>query len=257
MRSRDRQYRRELIGPGGTQPHLFRRHSRTLAQREWSAALGKTSVRRPNESARPFPGRRGSGRRFWGNLMADRPPLSAKWFIVEPRNHVQMRMVRCLSSLGEAVPHEHVPIGSKPFILLGLRFDEKLVRRHPLLRRELERRQAVRDRDDDTTPRKHIGRITGITGRGVQAQLIFDTNLGRPKLSQITEDARIHRHRAYFYRRATLRGHSRTLGWRGCFSGCGLSECEELPGTGYAFEFVCVAIGELDAGSRDEVADRL
>ena len=35
---------------------------------------------------------------------------------------------------------------------------------------------------------------------------------------------------------------------------CGRGECEELPGAGYAFEYVGVSIGDVDARSRDKVA---
>jgi hypothetical protein len=48
--------------------------------------------------------------------------------------------------------------------------DEKLVRRCPLLSREVEGRRAMRDRDDDAASGQHVGRVVGIARRGVQAE---------------------------------------------------------------------------------------
>jgi hypothetical protein len=58
---------------------------------------------------------------------------------------VQVRVVRGLLDPGKAVPDERVPVRREAFVLCGLRLEEKLVRRRPLLGREIEGRRAMRD----------------------------------------------------------------------------------------------------------------
>ena len=98
--------------------------------------------------------------------MAERPPLVCEWLVVEARDHVQVRVVRGLTDLGKAVPDQRVAVRCKTFILCGLRLEEKLARRRPLLSREIERREAMHDGDDDPTPGSTSG---GSRGSRVEA----------------------------------------------------------------------------------------
>ena len=47
----------------------------------------------------------------------------------------------------------------------------------------------MRDRDNDATARKHVGRVAGIARRGVQTERVLDAHVGPAELSQITENA--------------------------------------------------------------------
>jgi hypothetical protein len=104
-----------------------------------------------------------------------RPSASVRErLVVKARNHVQVRVLRGLIDLREAVPDERVTVRREAFVLCGLRLDEKFVRRCPLLSREVEGRRAMGDRDDDAASRKHVGRVAGIARRGVQAEGVLD-----------------------------------------------------------------------------------
>jgi hypothetical protein len=52
---------------------------------------------------------------------------------------VQVRVLRGLIDLREAVPNERVSVRREAFVLYGFCLDEKFVRRCPLLGREVER----------------------------------------------------------------------------------------------------------------------
>jgi hypothetical protein len=91
--------------------------------------------------------------------------------------------------LGEAVPDQHVAVGREALVLRGLRGDEELVHRTPLLRREVERRQAMLDRNDHAATRQDVVRVAGIARGGVDARAVLDEHRGFPKLRQVAEDA--------------------------------------------------------------------
>ena len=63
------------------------------------------------------------------------------------------------------------------------------MRRGPFLGREIERRQAMRDRDDHSAPRKHVDGVARITRRGVEAVVVLEANLGLAELGEVTEHA--------------------------------------------------------------------
>lgn len=96
---------------------------------------------------------------------------------------MQVRVMRRLPGFREAIPNERVTVRREAFVLCGLCLEEKFVCRCPLLSREVERRQPMGDRDDDAASRKYVGRVAGIARRGVQAEGVLDTHLGRTELS--------------------------------------------------------------------------
>ena len=102
---------------------------------------------------------------------------------------MQVGVMRGLPGFRETVPYERVTVWREAFVLRRLCPEEKVMRRGPLLRREIEGRRAMRERDDDAASRKHVGRIAGIAGRGVQAEGVLDAHVGRTELGQIAEDA--------------------------------------------------------------------
>jgi hypothetical protein len=103
--------------------------------------------------------------------------------------------MRQLPDLREAVPDEQIAVRGEAFVLRGLRLEEQLVRRGPLLRREVERGQSVRDRDDDAAAGKHVGRVARIARRGVQAVRVLNAHVGGAKQGQVAEDAVLFGHR--------------------------------------------------------------
>ncbi len=122
-------------------------------------------------------------------------------------------MVRRLPDFREAVPNECVTVRCEAFVLCRLRLEEKFVCGCPLLGREIERRQTVRERNDDAASRKHVGRVAGIARRGVQTEGVLEAHVGRTELGQIAEDAVIFGHACIFMTRTRprARGTFRTL----------------------------------------------
>lgn len=72
------------------------------------------------------------------------------------------------------------------------------MRRCPLLTREVEGRQAMRERDNDAASRQHIGWIPRIARGGVQAVGVLDADVCCTQLGQIAEDAITLRHACIF-----------------------------------------------------------
>ena len=75
------------------------------------------------------------------------------------------------------VPAERVAVGSKPLVNLGSYKKQKFACRSPLLGGQVERRRSVDFRDDDTAAWNHVGRVTRISGRGVDAEFVLEVQV--------------------------------------------------------------------------------
>ena len=98
-------------------------------------------------------------------------------------------MVHGLTDLGAAVPDQRVAVRCKPFVLCRLRPEQEPVRGYPLLCRELERRDAMRPRDDHPAPRKDVRRVARIARGGVHAEGLLEVHLRTTQVFEIAEHA--------------------------------------------------------------------
>ena len=103
-------------------------------------------------------------------------------------------MRRLLPARRRAVPDQRVAVRREPPVHGGLRREEELVRRRPLLRREVERRGAMLDRDDHAAAGQDVGRVAWIARRGIDAVVVLEIDLGRlAQARAVAEDAVTHR----------------------------------------------------------------
>ena len=103
--------------------------------------------------------------------------------VIEARDDVQMGVEAAL-----IVPAEGVAVGSEPLVQLGSYEKQKFPCRCPLLGGQVERRSPVNLRDDPAAARNDVGRITRVSGRGVDAKVVLEVQVGLAQLVVIAKD---------------------------------------------------------------------
>ena len=103
--------------------------------------------------------------------------------VIEARDDMQVGVESAL-----IVPAERVAVGSEMLVQLGSYEKQKFPCRHPLLRGQVERRSPVNFRDDGAAAWNYVGRITGVSGRGVDAEVVFEVQVRFAQPVVIAED---------------------------------------------------------------------
>jgi hypothetical protein len=75
------------------------------------------------------------------------------------------------------VPAERVLVGSEPLVQLGPYEKQKFPCRRPLLGGQVEHRSPVNFGDDGAGARHDVGRITRVSGRGVDAEVVLEVQV--------------------------------------------------------------------------------
>jgi hypothetical protein len=104
--------------------------------------------------------------------------------VIEARDDMQVGMEPSL-----IVPAERVTVGSKPLVQLGSHQKQKFPRRRPLLRGQVKRRSPVDLRHDAAAARNDIGRITRVSSRGVDAEVVLEVQVRLAQPVVIAKDA--------------------------------------------------------------------
>ena len=103
--------------------------------------------------------------------------------VIETRDDMQVGVEPAL-----IVPAERVAVRSEPLVKLGSYDKQKFPCRCPLLGGQVERRNSVSLRYDGAAARDHIGRITRISSRGVDAEVVLEVQVRLAKPVVIAKD---------------------------------------------------------------------
>lgn len=103
--------------------------------------------------------------------------------VIEARDDMQVRVEPAL-----IIPAERVAVGSEPLVQPGSYQKQKFPCCRPLPGGQVERRSRVNFRDDDAAAWNHVGRITRVPGRGVDAQVVLQVQVRLAQPVVITED---------------------------------------------------------------------
>src|ERR1700722_2728732 len=119
-----------------------------------------------------------------GGIFDSRPDaLVGHRLVIEARYDVQVGVEPAL-----VVPAERVAVGSEPPVQFGLYEKQQFPGRGPLLGGQVERRSAVNLRHDAAGAWNHPGRITRVSGRGVDAPVVLEVQVRLAEPVVIAED---------------------------------------------------------------------
>jgi hypothetical protein len=117
--------------------------------------------------------------------------------VIEARDDMQVRVEPAL-----IVPAERVAVGSEPLVQPGSYEKQKFPRRRPLLGGQVERGSPVNFRDEGAAAWNYVERITGVSGRGVDAEVVLEVQV------RLAQPVLIAKHTAFGHRTVLLAGRS-------------------------------------------------
>jgi len=103
--------------------------------------------------------------------------------VIEARDDMQVGVEPTL-----IVPAERVAVGSEPRVQLGSYEKQKFPCRRPLLGGQVERRSSVNFRDYGAAAWNYVGRITRVSRRGVDAEVVLEVQVRPAQPVVIAED---------------------------------------------------------------------
>jgi hypothetical protein len=98
--------------------------------------------------------------------------MAGQRLVIEARDDMQVGVEPAL-----IVPAERVAVGSEPLVQLGSYEKQKLPCRRPLPGGQVERGSPVNFRGDAAAAWDYVGRITRVSGRGVDAQVVLEAQV--------------------------------------------------------------------------------